>query len=161
MPRSLEDSEIEREPGFEAIHTAHHDQIVRLAHLMVRSEAVAEELGQEAFLRLYSGFDDIKSPSGFLRAVVVRLAITWRSRRDMEHERLRLVATSGQTEVSEPDEMWDAIGRLRPERGAVLVLRYYADLSHRDIGRTLGCPTATARSRLRRALADLREELER
>jgi len=61
----------------------------------------------------------------------------------------------------ELDEAWAALGRLTAERRNVLVLRYYADLAYESIGELLGCSAATARSRARRALADLREELER
>jgi DNA-directed RNA polymerase specialized sigma24 family protein len=43
----------------------------------------------------------------------------------------------------------------------VLVLRFYDDLPLTEIARLVGCPAATARTRLRRGLADLRKELER
>jgi RNA polymerase sigma factor (sigma-70 family) len=43
----------------------------------------------------------------------------------------------------------------------VLVLRYYDDLSHEQIASLLGCSAATVRSRVRRALQDLRKELDR
>ena len=49
--------------------------------------------------------------------------------------------------------------RLRPERRTVLVLRFYADMAYDDIARATGCSAGTARSRTRRALADLRKEL--
>ena len=144
---------------FDAVYADQRPQIVRLAYLLVRSEHVAEELAQEAFLRLYRDFASVENPPGFLRTVVVRLASTWRSRRDMERERLERVDVPRPPEVEEVDETWEALGRLRPERATVLVLRFYEDLAHRDIARMLGCPTGTVRSRVRRALADLREEL--
>jgi RNA polymerase sigma factor (sigma-70 family) len=59
------------------------------------------------------------------------------------------------------DTMWDAIRRLRPERRAVVVLRYWADLPHGEIAEILGCPVSTVRSRLHRALSDLRKETDR
>jgi RNA polymerase sigma factor (sigma-70 family) len=55
--------------------------------------------------------------------------------------------------------MWDAVERLPPTRRAVVVLRYWADLPHAEIADILGCPVATVRSRLHRALADLRKEV--
>ncbi|HMJ77247.1 MAG TPA: sigma-70 family RNA polymerase sigma factor [Iamia sp.] len=145
--------------GFDAVYVAERPAIVRLAFLLVRDRAVAEELAQEAFLRLFAHFATVENPPGFLRTVVVRLASTWRRRRTMEAQRLTLVATDGHRLPGELDETWEAIGRLRPERAEVLVLRFYEDLDHREIGRILGCSAGTARSRLRRALADLKQEL--
>lgn len=147
--------------GFEQVYVDQRPSIVRLAYLLVRSESEAEELAQEAFVRLYMNFEQVDTPAGFLRTVVARLASTSRSRRDMERLRLLAVADDARHEPSELDETWSAIGRLKPERATVLVLRFYEDLSHAEIARMLGCPTATVRSRVRRALADLRKELGR
>jgi RNA polymerase sigma factor (sigma-70 family) len=79
----------------------------------------------------------------------------------MEADRLARVGEPGPTGLGEIDTTWDALRSLRPERRAVLVLRYYEDLSHADIAELLGCPVATVRTRLHRGLADLRKELER
>jgi RNA polymerase sigma factor (sigma-70 family) len=147
------------EEGFDGVYAEQRPAIVRLAYLLVRDQAVAEELAQEAFLRLYAGFAEVENPAGFLRTVVVRLASTWRSRRTMEAQRLTLVAPRRATAETELDETWEAIGRLRPHLAEVLVLRFYEDLDHREIGRVLDCPAATARSRLARALRALRKEL--
>ena len=162
MARPRAEWGVQRGPaGFDAVYAAERPAIVRLAFLLVRDQAVAEELAQEAFLRLYAHMDTVDNPPGFLRTVVVRLASTWRTRRAMEAQRLTLVAADGRRvrDEHEVDETWDAIGRLRPERAEVLVLRFYEDLDHREIGRIVGCSAGTARSRLRRALADLKEEL--
>lgn len=145
---------------FETVYGEQRAAIVRLAFLLVRSQAIAEELTQEAFIRLYANFDDVDNPAGFVRTVVTRLASTWRARRDMEAHRLVLLSQPPMSGLAEPDETWAVIGRLRPERATVLVLRFYEDLSYKEIAEMLGCPVATVRSRLRRALADLRKELQ-
>ena len=145
---------------FDTVFDRERLAITRLAYLLVRVEAVAEELAQEAFLRLFKNFGRVENPAGFLRTAVVRLALTWRSRDVMERERVAMTCAANDQTVTEPDETWDAIGRLRPERAAVLVLRFYEDLSTSDISQILGCPQASVRSRMRRALNDLRKELE-
>jgi RNA polymerase sigma factor (sigma-70 family) len=145
---------------FDAVFDSQRLAITRLAYLLVRVEPVAEELAQEAFLRLFENFGRVENPAGFLRTAVVRLALTWRTRDVMERERIAMARTASAQIAAEPDETWEAIGRLRPERAAVLVLRFYEDLSTSDISRILGCPQATVRSRTRRALNDLRKELE-
>jgi RNA polymerase sigma factor (sigma-70 family) len=148
--------------AFDAVYERQPARTVRLAYLLVRSQAVAEELAQEAFLRLYEHFDEVHNPPAFLRTTVVRLAITCQRRTRMEQHRLTVVGGDRRAGAEpELDEAWLALDRLAPERRNVLVLRYYADLAYEEIGGLLDCSAATARSRSRRALADLREELKR
>lgn len=150
---------------FEDVYADQLTAITRVAYLVVRDRAVAPEIAQEAFIRLYDHFDDVRNPAGFLRTAAVRLAINWRNRHRMEAERLTLLPGRGPGggNGAEPvvDETWDALGRIAPDRAAVLVLRFYEDLSHAEIGSIVGASAATVRSRTRRALADLRKELER
>ena len=147
--------------SFDAVYAAELAAIVRLAALLVRSHAVAEELAQDAFVRLYEHFDEVENPPGFLRTAVVRLCFTWQKRHGTEHRLLPRVGIERHTDIPEVDGTWDALGRLAPERRTVLVLRYYEQLSHNEIAELLGCRPATIRSRARRALQDLRKELER
>jgi RNA polymerase sigma factor (sigma-70 family) len=144
---------------FEDVYASQFPSIARLAFLLVGSQAVAEELAQDAFLRLFQRFDAVDNPPGFLRTVVVRLSLTWLSRADMEKSRLASVGANQPVDPPEVDEMWQALGRLSPERRTVLVLRFYEQLKHGEIAALLGCSAATVRSRTRRALDDLRREL--
>lgn len=151
--------ELGTDTAFERVYQAEFVAVARLAYLLVRSRAVAEELAQDAFLRLYQRFDTVENPAAFLRTAVARLAFTWLGRADMERDRLTLLGADPVVEAPELDETWLALGRLRPERRAVLVLRFYAQMRAVEIAAVLDCPAATARSRVRRALADLRKEL--
>ena len=147
--------------SFDDVYTAESRAIVGLAALLVGSQAVAEELAQDAFLRLFERFDDVTNPAGFLRTVVVRLCLTWQKRRTTEQRLVRQVGVDRPTSIPEVDETWAALGRLGPDRRIVLVLRYYCQLRHHEIAELLGCPAATVRTRTRRALKDLRKELAR
>jgi RNA polymerase sigma factor (sigma-70 family) len=147
--------------SFDDVYTAESRAIVGLASLLVGSQAVAEELAQDAFLRLFERFDDVTNPAGFLRTVVVRLCLTWQKRRTTEQRLVRQVGVDQPTSIPEVDETWAALGRLDPDRRIVLVLRYYCQLRHHEIAELLGCPAATVRTRTRRALKDLRKELAR
>jgi RNA polymerase sigma factor (sigma-70 family) len=147
--------------SFDDVYSAELRPIVRLAALLVRSQHVAEELAQEAFLRLFEHFDQVDNPAGFLRTVVVRLCLTWQRRRKTEQRLIQQVGIERPSSIPEVDETWEALGRLDPDRRAVLVLRYYEHLRHREIAELLGCPTSTVRSRTHRALKDLRKELDR
>jgi RNA polymerase sigma factor (sigma-70 family) len=135
--------------------------MLRTAYLIVGSHALAEEVVQEAFMRLYRHFANIENPGGYLRTTVVRLCLQARQRAAMEAD--RMISSFEPPATNEPviDEMWDRLARLRPERRAVLVLRFYNDMSPSEIADVLGWRNATVRTRLHRGLADLRRELQR
>jgi RNA polymerase sigma factor (sigma-70 family) len=153
------------QPVFDAVYRSQREPLVRLAYLVVRSHAVAEELVHDAFMRLHDHFDEVESPPAYLRTVLVRLCISWLRRATTERDRLDRVAAT--VDVAERpvdagldgDGLWAAVGRLRPDRRAALVLRYYADFDYADIAEHIGCPVATARSHVHRGLRDLRKEI--
>ena len=68
------------------------------------------------------------------------------------------VAPEG-TDLGERDRTFAALRRLPPRQRAVIVLRYYEDLSEADIAAVLGCSTGTVKSQASRALKLLRTHL--
>lgn len=148
-------------PRFDALYQGSNANLTRLAWLLVGSRAVAEELVHDAFLAVYQRWDTIENPGGYLRRTVVNKSLRWRQRRHREHDLLAVVGEPPPTGDPTVDTMWDSIQRLPAERRAVVVLRYWADLPHAEIAELLGCPVATVRTRLHRAIADLRKELDR
>jgi RNA polymerase sigma factor (sigma-70 family) len=157
--------------SFDAVYKAEWRAVTGLAFLFVRSLPVAEELAQEAFARLYGTFDAVDNPAAFLRTAVSRLALNALRHSAVERRYLQ-GAGAGTTGPAAPDgmephalsrhdEMWEALGRLRPERRAVLVLRFYEDMTHEQIAEVLRCSAGTVRSRVRRAIADLRKDIDR
>ena len=147
--------------SFEDVFRQSRTDMLRTAYLIVGSHAVAEEVVQEAFARMYRHFAAIDNPGGYLRTSVVRLCVQSRRRAAMEAERLALSFEPPATQEPEIDEMWARLAHLRPERRAVLVLRFYNDMTPSEIADTLGWRGATVRTRLHRGLADLRRELHR
>jgi RNA polymerase sigma-70 factor (sigma-E family) len=148
---------------FDEVFAAERAPLTRLVYLLVDSPAVAEDVVQEAFVRLYERFAGITNPAGFVRTVAVRLAIDWQRRRRTERAHLTAVRAPDDEPSGEPehDEAFETLRRLRPERRLVLVLRFYEDMSHEQIARVVGASAATVRSRVRRGLADLRREMDR
>jgi DNA-directed RNA polymerase specialized sigma24 family protein len=113
---------------FESVFETSRSRVVHTAFLIVGSLAVAEEIGQEAFLRLLPRFDDVENPGGFLRTTVVRLCLNWQSRAATERSILARSGESTPTGEPEIDTTWDSLATLRPERRAAIVLRFYEDL---------------------------------
>lgn len=147
--------------SFDETYRAQREPLVRIAYLIVRSHAVAEELVHDAFLRFHAHDDEVECPPAFLRTTLVRLCLSWCRRSRTEHD--RLVRLRPAAVVTEPaadldgDALWAALARLRPERRIALVLRYYADLDFAAIAEHLGCKVPTARSHAHRGLNDLRK----
>ena len=135
--------------------------MVRLAWLLVGSRPAAEDVVHDAFLAVHQRWESVDNPGGYLRRTVVNQAVRTQRRRATEQRALAAVGEPPPTGDPAIDSMWDAIERLRPDRRTVVVLRYWADLPHAEIAAVLGCPVATVRTRLHRALSDLRTEVPR
>ena len=144
-------------PELVALYGRQRATMTRLARLLTGSEVVAEEIVQEAFLKIHQLRDSPRSPDAYLRTVVVNLSKSHLRRLRLE----RRLPVDEQMNLGEPEmeEMWAAVCRLPFRMRAVLVLRYYQDLSEAEISEELGCRPGTVKSRLHRALEKLREEL--
>ena len=143
--------------SFDDVYRAHRAPLTRLAHVITGSNAVAEELVQEAFVRLHQHWQDVRNPSGFLRTAVTNLCRTHLRRSRLE----RLRAPRPAEPTGEPilDETWTAVCKLPFRQRAVLALRYYADLPEAEIAVALDCSIGTVKSAHHRAIARLRREL--
>lgn len=130
--------------------------LMRVAYLLTGSNAVAEDLVHDVFLRCRDRLDQLDHPPSYLRAAVVNACRT--------HH--RHTARHGPLPDNEPDdlpddlvELRDALARLNSRRRSAVVLRFYCDLDIDEIASLLDCRPATVRSLLHRAVNDLRGEL--
>ena len=146
---------------FDGLYRASYRKMVRLAWLLVGSTAAAEDVVHDAFLAVHQRWDRLDNPGAYLRTTVVNTALRAQRRHRGERDALAAVGEPPPTGDPVVDTTWDAVQLLRPERRAVVVLRYWADLPHAEIAEILGCPVATVRTRLHRALSDLRQEITR
>lgn len=142
--------------GFEELFTTERVAMTRLAYLLVGSEAVAEEVVQDAFAQVYQRWGRLERPGAYLRTSVVHGARRAQRRRARE---LRVVREGPDHVALEARELLDALARLRPSWRAVVVLRFYGDMTQEEIATVLGMRTGTVKSALHRALAQLREEI--
>ena len=150
--------------GLEALLRAEYGPMVRLAALMTDDDDIAEELVQDAFVRLAPRLDTIANPGGYLRTIVVNLCRDYGRRRTTERRhRSSLIAeahTLAPVELPEhPSEAWRSVAAMPADRRDVLILRFWADLATDDIAHLLQLRPATVRSHIRRGLAALRKEL--
>lgn len=144
------------EQDLEDLFRRRRADMVAFARMLTGSTAVAEELVQEAFLRM-QGHGGIEQPDAYLRTTVANLARNHFRRLGVE----RKVAAAGRLVLEDPelDEMWALVCRLPLRQRTVLALRFYEDLTEHQIAETLGWPTGTVKSTLHRALGELRRRM--
>src|SRR2546426_691741 len=117
---------------------------VRLAYLLTRDHALAEDLVQEAFVRLAGRLVHLRDPGAFdayLRRTVVNLSNSHFRRKKVERAYLeRTRGTMGtrtaewsDSSLEDSEPLWQALGRLSGRQRAALVLRFYEDLSERQV----------------------------
>ena len=159
--------------ALERLYDAHYVRLVRLAVLLLGDAGRAEEVVQDSFVAIYRDWDrlSIDNAPAYLRTTVVN-----RSRSALRH--LAVVAKHPpHRPVDEPGAdhdalrgaqrraVIDAMARLPRRQREVLALRYYLDLSEREIAETLGISPGAVKSHasrgadaLRRSLSPLMEE---
>jgi RNA polymerase sigma factor (sigma-70 family) len=131
--------------------------LVRLAHTITGSNQVAEDLVHDAYLR-WVNRGDLTNPAAYLRTTVVNLARDTLRRRDTG----RRIRAERPVPLGEPalDETWSIVRSLPERYRTALALRFYEDLSERQIAELMGVRPGTVKSLIHRGLAKVRKELE-
>jgi RNA polymerase sigma-70 factor (sigma-E family) len=142
--------------------------LVRLARLFVDDRNAAEDLVQEAFIRLARNVGRIEDQSrapAYLRSIVLNLARD-QNRRGLVSMRHRLPLQDAEHGVEDEldvredqREVLDALRELPARQRACLVLRYYDELGPDDIAATLGISRNSVKTHLQRGLAALESRL--
>ncbi|HEX3426741.1 MAG TPA: SigE family RNA polymerase sigma factor [Acidimicrobiales bacterium] len=136
-----------------SLYRARYDDMVRLAFLLTGSPAEAEEIVQDAFVRVRHRISRVDNPSAYLRTAVVNGCRNRYRRLLVERRHAPRPETASYDRV---DELGDALAALPPRQRAVIVLRYYAGMSEAEIAAALGCRPGTVKSLCHRGLAALR-----
>ena len=151
---------------FRGFFAQHYERLCRLGFLLTADPAQAEDLAQDALVRTWRrgrlvGKPD--NPETYARKVLVNRHRSLLRRALVEARyRYRDHPTEGSGDEHREDAivLWAATRRLPPRQQAVLVLRYYEDLSEAEIARVLGIPAGTVKTLARRGLARLRRSLD-
>jgi RNA polymerase sigma-70 factor (sigma-E family) len=156
---------VQDEAGFEAFVTARGPALLRLGWLLTGDPDAAEDLAQDALARLVPRWDRVAAggnPEGYVRLAMRTTWIdAWRRRRGWSVEATDAVPDRGVADraldrLPARHDVVQALARLAPRQRAVLVLRFYEDLTEAETARALGCSTSTVKSQAREALARLR-----
>ena len=161
--------------SFAALAPMHMTTMLRVAAALV-GVADAEDAAQEALMRAWQARSSLRDAASFrpwLLRITVNVCRDWQrgrfgtSRRLIEpfdvSESSDLTAAIGSdpgaSDHTAALDLRAALARLHPEYRVVVALRYYVGMDASEVGAALGVPSATVRTRLRRALALLREYL--
>jgi RNA polymerase sigma-70 factor (sigma-E family) len=154
---------------FDQFVAAHVDDLVRTAYLIVWDEAEAEDLVQECLLKVSRRWPRVRrmgQPRAYARRILVNLALDGargraRRRSELEPEACGSpIAVDPLPQIETRAELLEALGQLPARQRAVLVLRFFNDLTEAQVAELLGCSPGTVKSSASRGLARLRDALQ-
>ena len=148
---------------FTALYVGHYEQLLRLAVLLVGDVPGAEDVVQEAFIRVHRVLDGgtVRSPLPYLRQTVINLA-----RSEVRRRLVRLrhaprpmpdaaSAEEGAYAAISRQEVIRALRRIPRRQREAVVLRYWADLPEAEIAELMGISTGAVKGYISRALSRL------
>lgn len=163
---------MERRSDFEQWLEAREPALLRLAHLLADDPHTAADLVQTTLTKMYLAWPRISSqaPGGkdvdvdaYARRVLINTHRSWWRRafrrREVAAEVLPEGATTDRHDDGRAAAVWALVQTLAPRQRAVVVLRYYEDLSEAEIAEVLQISPGTVKSQCSRALASLRAHL--
>jgi RNA polymerase sigma-70 factor (sigma-E family) len=149
------------------LYARHVTRAIRLAYLMTGDRDASEDIVQDAFIRVFGRWRHLRHRESFeayLRKAVINGARSHLRRRGVEQRFLAREAGFRPDGTQEPAGLLD--GRLREvllslplRQRAVVVLRYYEDLSEEQVATLLGCSRGNVKSLASKGMARLREVL--
>lgn len=154
-----EDGQMAARGSFEEFVATRSRPLLRTAYLLTQDEHHAEDLLQTALAKAWRSWSRVEhNPEAYVRRILVNTYCTWWRRKwtgevptgelpEQSHE---------QPEIATPYDVRTALARLPKRQRAVIVLRFFEDLTQAETARLLDCSVGTVKSQTSRALAKLR-----
>lgn len=164
--------QVNDEDAFAEIFHRYKNLVYKTAFLMLGDTSEAEDSLQEIFLQVHKSLSSYKPEKGafttWLHRITVNYCLNLRRKRrflwlPLDQIAQRLLPQTNSTiekKYGEEDLMQQALQHLSDKLRAVVVLRYYWELSYAEIAQILDIPLGTVKSRLDLALKNLRKDLE-
>jgi RNA polymerase sigma-70 factor (sigma-E family) len=151
-------------PDFDEFVAARSTRLLRTAFLLTHDRELAEDLLQTSLSKAWFAWDRMRSdPEPYVRRILVTTYASWWRRRWRGEQ-----PTGDLPEAAPPHDgghaersatrhdLWTAMGRLPRRQRAVIVLRYFEDLTEAQTAAVLDCSVGTVKSQTARALVRLR-----
>jgi RNA polymerase sigma-70 factor (sigma-E family) len=161
------DTSRERDAEFAAYMTARQPSLLRTAYLLTGDRHTAEDLVQTAFAKLYLSWDRVQRRE-LVDAYVRRILVNengslwrraWKRREVTSSELPERPGHPDRPDDGERAALWEFVQSLPRRQRAVIVLRYYEELSEAETADVLGISVGTVKSQASRALAGLRSRV--
>lgn len=155
------------EHGFRDFVAARQSALLRTAYLLTGDWGTGEDLLQTALTKTYLArhrIRDVDAVEAYVRATMITTSTSWWRRR-WHGERATAdlpespTGQDMQAAYDDRDELWRHVRRLPARQRAVLVLRFYEDLSESETARLLGVSVGTVKSQTARSMTTLRAAL--
>lgn len=158
----------DRREQLEVLYREHYRAMVRMAWLLVDRQEAAEEIVQDAFVRLHGSLDRIEDPGrqvAYLRSIVMNLARDRLRHRGVVRrhaprpEPPGVGADASTMQREETREVAEALRRVPERQREALVLRFYAECSSAEIADAMGISQGAVKSHLHRGMKAMAELL--
>jgi RNA polymerase sigma-70 factor (sigma-E family) len=148
-------------PGFDEYVAARSGRLLGTAYLLTRDHGLAEDLLQAALTKAWFAWSRIAGdPEPYVRKVLVNTYASWWRRKWNGEQPTGEMPDRGAPDhaggAAATHDLWQAMGRLPRRQRAVVVLRYFDDLTEAETARVLECSVGTVKSQTAKALAKLR-----
>ncbi|SPL88486.1 sigma-70 region 4 domain protein [[Actinomadura] parvosata subsp. kistnae] len=152
---------MDRHEGFREFVLARQQALTRSAYLLTGDAHLAEDLLQSVLLNVADHWPRLVRrgiPEAYTRKAMINQYISWRRRKHMESPSADLPEHGHAHDDAAVDRivLRQALAKLTPRQRAVIVLRFYEDLSERESAEILGCSVGTVKSQTHHALGRLR-----
>jgi RNA polymerase sigma-70 factor (sigma-E family) len=164
--RMQEDARVTESDGgrLADLYARHAAEAIRLAYMLTGDRQLAEDLVQDAFVKLSGRLVHLRDPRSFdayLRRTVVNLSNSYLRRKRLERAYLARNAAEppiaqDAPDIGRRDELWGRLQQLPVRQRTAIVLRIYEDLPELQVADILRCRPGTVRSLVSRGLAELR-----
>ena len=152
--------------SFDEFVATRSTRLLRTAYLLTHDRALAEDLVQTSLAKAWFAWARIDGqPDAYVRRVMVNTYSSWWRRRWNGEEATAELPERGvgsghrpadDVRVDDRTDLWRALARLPRRQRAVVVLRFYEDLSEAETAEIMQCSVGTVKSQASRALAKLR-----
>jgi RNA polymerase sigma-70 factor (sigma-E family) len=150
---------------FDSFVRANLNGLRRTAYLISWDAREAEDLVQDCLIKVarrWGRVSRMAEPLAYTRRVLVHLALRGSDRRARRHAELNAngvdigVESEAITGLDTREELFSALAQLPARQRAVIVLRYFLDMTEADAAQALGCSTGTVKSTTSKGLSQLR-----
>jgi RNA polymerase sigma-70 factor (sigma-E family) len=157
---------VDTERGFAGFVRTNTGALLRTAYLLTGSACAAEELVQDALVRLYPKWDKVEAaevPIAYVRRSLTNTFLNEKRRPSSRELVLDVLPETpdprnATDQLADRDEIWALLRTLPDRQRAALVMRFFHDLPDGEIAAALGCRIGTVRSLISRGLSSMREQ---